>query len=337
MARTTDTGTESTLPKTGTSVGLTCHSGQQGDHRRERGTMTRRSTRLLDAALAAAESGLYVFPVTPRSKIPAVRDWEQVATRDPEQIRTWWAARPYNIGAAVGRSGLVVIDLDLDHGRGEPPPDEFAGAAGGREVLAMLAGRAGEPAPFNTQTTTTPTGGSHLYFRAPAGLTLRNTVGVLGWRIDTRAHGGSIIVAGSVREQSYYRQTNHLPIADLPHWLATALTPAPPPARTAAPLELSGRRASAYVRAIVESEAHDVAAARTGTRHHARLKAARTLGRLVGGQELDEHDAYAALWDAAHRHIGEDCTEAEVEADLRHGLAYGRQLPRRIGSGGDPR
>ncbi len=66
MARFTDTGTEPTLPKTGTSVGLTCHSGQQGDHRRERGTMTRRSTRLLDAALVAAESGLYVFPVTPR-------------------------------------------------------------------------------------------------------------------------------------------------------------------------------------------------------------------------------------------------------------------------------
>jgi hypothetical protein len=84
--------------------------------------MATRSTRLRDAALAAVESGLYVFPVVPRGKTPAVRNWEQAATRDPEQINDWWTQRqPYNIGAAVGRSGIVVIDLD--HGRGEAPPE----------------------------------------------------------------------------------------------------------------------------------------------------------------------------------------------------------------------
>jgi hypothetical protein len=100
-------------------------------------------------------------------------------------------------------------------------------------------------------------------------------------------------------------------------------------------LELTGHQASAYVRAILDSEADAVAAAETGTRHHTRLKAARTLGRLVGGGELDEHDAYEALRAAAHHHIGHDCTEAEVDQDLRDGLAYGRQLPRRVtGHGG---
>jgi hypothetical protein len=158
----------------------------------------------------------------------------------------------------------------------------------------------------------------------------------LGWRIDTRANGGFVVVAGSVREQGYYTVTTSGPIAELPAWLATALTPPPAPTATAAePLGLSRRRASTYVRAIVESEAYSIATARTGTRHSTRLKAARTLGRLVGGEELDEQTAYDALRHAAHRHIGDDCTEQEVEQDIRDGLAYGRQLPRRVTGAGD--
>ncbi|MGQ0480405.1 MAG: bifunctional DNA primase/polymerase [Pseudonocardia sp.] len=118
--------------------------------------MTRRPTRLRDAALAAADFGLHVFPCIPRGKTPAVSSWEQAATRDRDQITAWWAqVPPYNIGAAAGRSGLVVIDLD--DGRGDPAPDPFAGATSGRDVLAMLAERAGEPAPFDTWIVSTPT------------------------------------------------------------------------------------------------------------------------------------------------------------------------------------
>jgi hypothetical protein len=193
----------------------------------------------------------------------------------------------------------------------------------------MLAEQAGQPAPLDTYTVTTPTGGAHLYFTAPAELTMRNTASALGWRIDTRANGGFVVVAGSVREQGYYTVTNPAAITELPAWLAAALTPPPAPEVTAEPLGLPRRRASTYVRAIVDSEAYAVATAGTGTRHHTRLKAARTLGRLVGGDELDEQSAYDALRDAAHHHIGNECTEYEVDQDIRNGLAYGRQLPRR--------
>lgn len=295
-----------------------------------------RSTRLRDAALDAAESGLYVFPCIPRGKTPAVRNWEQAATRDTDQINHWWRqGPPWNIGAAIGRAGLVVIDLD--HGRGEPAPEPFTGATGGRDVLAMLADRAGEPAPFDTWTVSTPSSGTHLYYRAPDGSVPVNSAGVLGWKIDIRSRGGLVIAAGSVRDEGYYRRTNQLPAAELPAWLATALTPPSPAAPPTSPLELTGTRATVYVRAIVEGEAHNVATAQTGTRHDTRLKAARTLGRLVGGDELDEHEAYAALREAAHRHIGHDCTEREVENDIRDGLVYGRARPRRISRrGGQP-
>ncbi|MGH3936861.1 MAG: bifunctional DNA primase/polymerase [Pseudonocardiaceae bacterium] len=44
-----------------------------------------------------------------------------------------------------------------------------------------------------------PSGGQHRYFLAPGDRELRNTCAGLGWRIDTRAAGGAIIAAGSVR------------------------------------------------------------------------------------------------------------------------------------------
>jgi hypothetical protein len=289
-----------------------------------------RSTRLLDAALNAADDGLYVFPVVPRGKTPGIREWEHHATRDRQQITQWWDRRPWNIGAAVGRSGIVVLDLDTS--RGDTPPEEFAGATSGYDVLCTLAVRAGEPAPLDTYTVATATGGAHLYFRAPGGLSLRNTAGVLGWKIDTRAAGGYVVAAGSVRDEGLYRVTRATSIAPLPGWIAAALTPPAEPARTSPSLALNARRATAYVQAILEHETAAVADAPIGTRHHARLKAARTLGRLVAGGELDEHQAYAALRIAAERHIGHDCTELEVEQDLESGLAFGRRLPRQIRS-----
>jgi hypothetical protein len=125
-----------------------------------------------------------------------------------------------------------------------------------------------------------------------------------------------------------YRVTRHGVVVELPVWLARALTSPSLPA-SGPSLELSRRRASAYARAIVESEAHAVATARPGTRHHSLLKASRCLGRLVGGGELAEIEARTALLDAASGHIGiEDCTVDEVYRTIDDGIGYGKQLPR---------
>lgn len=283
----------------------------------------------LVAALTAAGRGWFVFPLVPNGKTPVLREWERRATTDRRQIYRWWAAgAANNIGVATGKSGLVVIDLD--DGRGQTPSARFTGARNGRDALAMLAVVAGAEIPADTYEVTTPGGGSHLYFRAPIGLTLHNTAGSLAWKIDSRAHGGYCVAAGSVREQGVYRVVRDGDVAELPCWLARTLTPVPQRESVVA-MELSSWRASAYVRAIVESEAHAVATARTGTRHHTLLKAARTLGQLVGGGELVEYDARAALLTAAGGHIGVDCcTAVEVHRTIADGLAYGRRLPRRI-------
>lgn len=292
--------------------------------------------RLGQAALGAAREGLHVFPLQPRSKLPAVRDWERAATRDPEQISAWFSARPYNVAIACGPSALVVVDLDDGHG--ETAPEPWTGARHGREVLAQVAAAAGQSVP-RTRSVSTPTGGLHLYFRAPGGVELRNTAGTaLGWRVDTRAQGGYVVAAESVRDAGYYRVADRAPIAELPEWIAEALTPppAPRPAEVApVVVEMGGGRARAYVAAIVEREAAGVAAAAQGTRHRTLLAAARTLGRLVGGDALDEATARGALLAAAAGYVGHGgYTAAQIARDVDDGLAYGMRLPRRIDVGG---
>src|SRR2546421_220671 len=68
---------------------------------------------LRTAALRYAARGWHVFPLWPETKTPAVPDaWQTRATTDPDLIGRWWSGRPFNIGIAVGPSGLIVIDLD---------------------------------------------------------------------------------------------------------------------------------------------------------------------------------------------------------------------------------
>ncbi|MDT7621849.1 MAG: hypothetical protein QOF99_2750 [Pseudonocardiales bacterium] len=292
-----------------------------------------RTNTLCVAAMAAAEAGLFVFPVHPCSKVPAVENWEQVATCDPARIQSLWAARPYNLGLAVGRSGLIVIDLD--ERPGDTPTPEWEGATGGRDVLARLAREAGEPYPAATYTVATPSGGRHLYFRMPDGLQLRNTAGTLGWRIDTRAHGGFVIGAGSVRisdkRRIYYRAVNRAQIAPLPAWLARALTPAAGLSDTA-PVRISRGRAIPYVQAAVEGETTRVATATVGTRHDTLISAASKLGSLISAGILGENDAREALKSAANWPTsGPDAYHSErIERDISDGLRFGVLHPRRL-------
>lgn len=68
---------------------------------------------LLQAALAYVSAGWFVFPVRPGTKKPAVDNWDEKSTRDPEQIEAWWAENSrYGIALHVGRSGAVAFDFD---------------------------------------------------------------------------------------------------------------------------------------------------------------------------------------------------------------------------------
>ena len=305
-----------------------------------RGQVPGRGRPRLAAAQAATARGWPVFPIHPYAKRPAIRDWEHQASLDPNMLTVWWHVAPYNVGIPCGPAGLVVIDLDDGHG--QEPPARWARhrVTGGRDVFELLAVEHSE-AVTDTYTVATPSGGEHRYYAAPSGLVLRNTVGVLGWRIDTRAAGGYVVAAGSARRINghtrLYTVTNPGPVAPLPDWIATALTRRPTVLGPAAPwLSPSGARLDAWVTAAVTGEASRVAAATPGHRNTALFTAACRLGELVGAGVLDEHDATTALQRAAAAHHGIDgFTPTEADRAIANGLARGRLHPRPIRTGPD--
>jgi hypothetical protein len=53
----------------------------------------------------------------------------------------------------------------------------------------------GHQLPADTYTVETPSGGRHSYFRQPSAQQLGSSAGRIGWKIDTRGHGGYVVGA----------------------------------------------------------------------------------------------------------------------------------------------
>jgi hypothetical protein len=298
----------------------------------------------LQAALAAADRGWSVFPLARGGKRPALHGvdncprggacanghvgWEQRATADPEVIRGCWNTRGFNIGVATGPSGLVVVDLDT------PKPGVVAsenlrlpGVVTGEDVLAVLCDQAGQPLPYDTHTVRTPTGGRHLYFQAPACQPLRNTSGKLGWLIDTRAHGGYVVGAGSTTPRGGYVTANDVAPAPLPGWLTEALTPAPLPPREPVTVELGTGRQAAYLQAAISRNLEAVHNAPGGQRNRVLYGAAVALGQLVAGNALTTEQVTPVLIHAA---VTVGLTEHEAHRTIRSGYRAGANRPRSL-------
>jgi Bifunctional DNA primase/polymerase, N-terminal len=281
----------------------------------------------LSSALAAADAGWHVFPCAPGSKRPALREnWQDVATTDRDRIRDWWARRPYNIGIACGPSGLVVIDLDVarDGPDGRPALD---GPASGADALQRLCRAHGQRYPAGTYTVDTPSGGSHLYFTAPAA-PVRNSAGRLGPLIDIRAHGGYVVGDGSlIDRRRYAARGDFLPLAlPLPGWIARLLLEEPAlPEITPPRPALDRGQGRAYALAAFREETRRVAEARVGTRNDTLNRAAFSLGQLVAAGLIPPLPVMTGLADAAAR-AGLPADEAR--RTIRSGMAAGVRKPR---------
>ena len=213
-----------------------------------RGTANLIATKRLRAsALDAASRGWHVIPLRAGLKSPAIRDWENEATTDPGKIRELWAVRlrdgwhvsePPNVGIACGPSGLVVIDLDVakpGQNSNRWKAQSLQEACSGADVLNSLAEQIGQTVP-DTYAVATPSGGQHLYFTAPEGVSVRNSASRLGRLIDVRGAGGYVVAAGSRLHQhpdrdnaaagatggTAYRLLHDRPVVQLPDWLTDA-------------------------------------------------------------------------------------------------------------------
>lgn len=163
------------------------------------------SSKTFEMALQLAENGWPVFPVQPGEKRPCGRLVEhglKEATTDPQTIRDWWGVVPSaNIGFATGP--IFAIDEDI--------PGAWDELTEGWDVP-------------DTLTVRTPSGGRHFYFRAPPGVTVRNSAGKLAEGIDVRGAGGYTVFPPSETDAGAYTFIQRAKVAPAPDELTDLLT-----------------------------------------------------------------------------------------------------------------
>jgi len=170
----------------------------------------------LESALQLAHYGFHVFPLRPGTKIPSIKNFPNLATRDIDQIRKWWICditgneKDFNIGISTTRFGdsgaLVVVDVD--------DKDKKDGS-GNLLKLEM----AGFELPISFEQST-PTGGKHLVFwhKEP----VKQGINVLDVGLDIRSKGGYIVGSGSVLGGKKYSHAENSTLQQCPEWVVEA-------------------------------------------------------------------------------------------------------------------
>jgi hypothetical protein len=117
--------------------------------------------------------------------------WGSAATTDADVIAAWWTIDHPDaaVGVHVGKSGLVVGDIDEKGCAVKAHPDDCSGS-GSANLKA-----AGIKAP-KTYSYPTPSGGAHRVYAAPAGRALTIAADHPVRHVDIRAGNGFVVFYG---------------------------------------------------------------------------------------------------------------------------------------------
>ena len=171
----------------------------------------------LENAVAFARRGFYVFPILPGLKVP-YKDfaWKELSTNDPDKVAAAAKHPKYkncNWALDCGKSDLTVTDIDIKPEKG----------IDGREALNNYPELSDAGIIVKT-----PTDGRHLYHKHAA----PTTASKLGPGLDTRGHGGYVLLPGSKNGTGKsYELIKDNPLTPLPisiqHKLTTDTTKKP--------------------------------------------------------------------------------------------------------------
>lgn len=339
-----------------------------------------------DVATWMARHGFAVHPLAPGAKTPAPncescgggahpatecpcharRGWchgFHAATTDLVTVRQWWGGQPrFGVGVACGPSRLVVVDVDA-HAAALPERDrllpgipvhdevDLTGLRSGYDSLALLAAHRRRADPCENASTLrvrTPSGGMHIWYRAPrGGPVFKSSSGsssrtALAWQVDIRAAGGYIVAPGTrTAAGEYVALPGARRPAPLPLWLVAELSrtghqegasaavsrPAGPSVASLPQARHEGGRGpveghGVRVLASLLSDVEACAAVPRGAAFTEKLnRAAYTAGGLVQGGHLDAGDGLRMLLRAAaHARPHQPRRNAQiVESGLRAG------------------
>ncbi len=172
-------------------------------------------------AIIKANSYFKVFPLGAMSKLPAIKNYAQEATRDPAKLAYWNKKFPDgNVG--IPTDELLVVDSDNK------------GTKKGRDEILRLDSE-GKHLP-ETFEQLTPTNGNHFFYHPDS--PVRQGVDVLGRGLDIRAKGGYVVGFGSKLPNGIYSAIPR-PIRSAPEWLVDECKRAREAAPPATPEQLA--------------------------------------------------------------------------------------------------
>jgi hypothetical protein len=297
----------------------------------------------------------------------------RAATTNPARLTTWWHAEPAAVPAiAAGPSALVLIDIDAhtdtlpsDLATGllpgidlaaEPIPPSLWDNPGryhdGRDTLRLLAELRGGAHPWPTEpwyqpvTVTTPSGGRHLWYQAPAE-GLRQAISDphgrygLAWQVDIKAGWSYGIAPGAATRAGHYqiRSGDLASPGRLPPWLAREIIrvtspPARPAGRAApAPPAKPDRSSAAYLSTVICRGAAALTVMTDG-RRRALSALAYQAGGLLAWSGLPHDDVISQLTDAG---TAAGLTPRDARSIATRALANGAASPLTPSPIGSPR
>jgi hypothetical protein len=234
-------------------------------------------------AWAYAEHGLAILPVRP-DKTPLTPHGPKDASTDPAAIEEWWRAWPYADPAWALPATVVGIDVDVKHGKN------------GCRDFVRFDGRG--PRDVMTPSTSTPSGGMHLFYAAAK--PYRNRVAIAGTGVDLRADGGYVVLPGHRNGRWWINKLRTTPLAPAPAWVDCALKDRTSPPDFSSVRSLSSEpleREQAL--AALENACARIIGAPCGEQDNTRHQQCFYVGCLIRRGDLDYATAFLALVAAA--------------------------------------
>lgn len=262
---------------------------------------------MLDTALAYLAHGWSIFPLRPRSKVPAVPSWKQFMQEKPTEalVRTWWRNNPnFNIAIATGFiSGIFVVDCDS------------------WELVKVH-----EALPDYVPTLRSKTAnGVHFVYQLP-GFRVGNRAG--DGVVHIRGDGGYICAPPSIHPSGvryqWIRDAIQCPPQAIVELCKPELrTPQAEP-KIYPPAAVRGSR---YAQTVFDREYSNVISAQEHGRNNQLNRSAYNLGQLCGDGLLNRYDVENALAQAA---MAAGLPESEALRTIASGLNAGIGNPRSL-------
>lgn len=218
---------------------------------------------------------------------------------------------------------IVVLDLDIK-------------TRSLADIQAELKDRYSLPETCEIQT---PSGGLHLWYQLPTGITARNWTSDHGQfpvsGVDIRTNGGLATLPPSVRSSGSYSWQNWVPkVPKVPKTLLLDLVPPEPAKYEPRPLDfMSNRDISRYAEVALTGELERVTCSMPGSRNHNLFIASANLGSLFAAgiiPDVRRQIEQAAGICGLTKDDGLSATRSTIESGWKRGI----DRPRSISAGG---